>query len=320
MKNKLSIVLPTQNRPFYLSRALKFYSEESLPYEIHIVDSSEADKKKDVLKIVKGSPLNTIFHDYEYGVSANIKFENTLQAIESEYILMIADDDFVMPMAIFECVEFLSNNKDYSVAHGRSYRFSIGNNKRIKVKNYKQDKLDMDCPERRLIAHLNDWSTSAYSVQKTKNLRDIVGTYKKFNDDIRSMELYWYAANVIRGKVAKLDIPYMFRQNDAPKEWMVDEYSVWEREAKFKEQLVVEINKELQKSGIESMDQSGNLINKLLREWVVNHRPFMIKNIWGYSMNYYRRKFIERVMPCFLTNDDGVAFSKVKKFLYDGVI
>jgi glycosyltransferase domain-containing protein len=313
--NNLAIILPTQNRPFYLARALRFYEEECLSFDVHLADSSDHQNKDLVKKIVRASSLNITMHDYEHGICPTKKFQDTLMAIDAEYFLMIADDDFILPDAISKCVQFLRENEDYSVAHGRSYRFSILENLDLKIASYLQHCLDMSDPVIRFISHMEDWSTSAYSVQRTKNVKEIVQFYAGFAGDIRSMEIYWYASNVLRGKVAKLELPYMFRQIGLPKEWRKNDFYVWAEEAKYHEKLIEKLSEELSSASGLSKKSCDDICRKSLRRWIKDHRPFSFINIFGYSVRYYKNKFLMKTGLDRLGNKDSTANELIKRYL-----
>ena len=300
----LTILMLTQNRPLFVKRALKFYSQELLPYKILIIDSSSKDNKTEVQNIVRNADLNIFFCDHEYVVGANStnKFAEALSKVDSEYVLMVADDDFVFPSAIHRCVEFLNHNPNYTAASGRSYEFEldaatvVGNIKSIV--SYPQSSAENNLAERRFKLHMKNWTTSAYSVQRTKNLRDIVNTHRKFSDDIRMMEIHWYATNVIRGKVIKLDIPYMFRQSALVKEWSVDDLFNWNETFKLsgkRELLVNLLARELADTGSKSLSYYRAFCDTILSKWIKTRRPFLLKNCSDYSMNYYWSKFNEKM-------------------------
>jgi glycosyltransferase domain-containing protein len=313
--NDLAIILPTQNRPFYLYRTLRFYENQSLPFKIHLADSSVCKNKDLVRKIVRDSNLNIKIHDYKYGICATKKFNNTLADLDEEFFLMIADDDFIIPSSISRCIKFLKENEDYSVAHGRSYRFTIIKNKDIKITRYLQHCLEMSDPITRFKAHMEDWSTTAYSVQRTKNVKEIVQFYSGFTEDIRSMEIYWYASNVIRGKVAKLNLPYMFRQFDSPKEWRHDDYNLWVNKAKYRDGLIEKLSDELAKvSGLEK-SLCANICRSSIANWINDHRPFQIKNILGYSLKSYRNRYLKKARLWRLSKEDALAVETIKRYI-----
>ena len=45
MFDRLTIVIPTYNRPLYLARLLNYFAAKKAPCAIHVLDSSDEDNK-----------------------------------------------------------------------------------------------------------------------------------------------------------------------------------------------------------------------------------------------------------------------------------
>jgi len=319
-KPDLAILMPTQNRPLFVKRALSFYKQELLPYKIHLLDSSKIKNKTALKEIVKLSGLDIDIHDHDYinGASSFNKFDKALDSIDTEYVLMIADDDFIFPNAITQCVDFLSCHPNYTAASGRSYLFELhnaSNHGEIDfIKPYPQFSAENNLAEHRYRSHMRNWTTMAYSVQRTDNLKEIIVTHRQFCDDIRMMEIHWYATNVIRGKVATLDIPYMFRQGSLSKEWSVEGLD-WSKTLGFsdkRELLISLLASELERSGSKSNSYYSKICATALNGWIKARRPFSLKNCFNYSMGYYWTKFNEKTGRNTLVRDDLAAVERIK--------
>ena len=319
-KPDLEILMPTQNRSLFVRRALSFYKEELLPYKIHLLDSSNIEHKTANREIVKWSGLDIDIHDHDYinGASSFNKFDKALEGINTKYVLMVADDDFIFPGAITQCIDFLRFHSDYTAASGRSYTFELSaashHGKIDSIKRYPQLSAKNNLAERRFRSHMKNWTTMAYSVQRTDNLKEIIATHRQFPDDIRMMEIHWYATNVIRGKVANLDIPYMFRQGALSKEWSV-EGSDWSKSLRFSEKrdLIVSIlASELAYRGSEANSYYRKVCSKALSGWIKARRPFSLKNCFDYSKSYYWSKFNEKTGRNTVVRSDLEAVDRIK--------
>ena len=55
-------------------------------------------------------------HIYTPGLFFTKKVEVVLDKVKTPYLLMCADDDFIIPKSILQCVSFLEENKDYVIA------------------------------------------------------------------------------------------------------------------------------------------------------------------------------------------------------------
>lgn len=317
--NSLTILLPTQNRPSLLRRTLDFYENESLPYKIYVYDSSDLVNKIKVKKIIGASNLNLEFIDYPFGVTLSEKYEKTLNFVESDYVLLIADDDFIFYDAISECLKFLKLNPSYSAASGRAYLFTLDTGcaygEITKVVSYPQLAFEKDSSEHRFKSHMNNWTTTAYSVQKTKNFKDVISFHGPFLDDMRMKEIHWYATNIIRGKIANLDIPYMFRQTNTDKEWHADSILDWTESLCFpkkKKLLINELAKELVNNGSKSYSYYLKVCEKAFNVWIKARHPLSLKNCFDYSMSYYWAKFKEKTGLNILVRNDLGAVERIK--------
>ena len=116
----LTILMPTQNRVSFLRRAITFYENENLPFRIVLADSSAPEMKGEVARIVETSSLKIRLINYPFGFSPFKKFEDALSSIDTEYVVMIADDDFIFPDALIGCVEFLKRNSDFAAARAEA--------------------------------------------------------------------------------------------------------------------------------------------------------------------------------------------------------
>jgi len=318
----LTILMPTQNRAPSLRRALRFYEDEKLPYRIVLADSSGSEMKAEVKRLVRASSLNIELHDYTLGFSPFRKFGNALSSIDTEYVVMIADDDFIFPGALMDCVEFLKGNPDYSAANGRGYLFSIAETGVYgpisSLEIYPQKGIEGDCPEHRFKTHMRNWTTTAYSVQRTRNLKDIIAVHNRLGEDVRAMELHWYATNVIRGKVAKLDVAYIFRQKNNDKEWRCDPFSEWTSQAYFRKHMDIlanELADELGASNKRSSQENRELCVAEINRWLRERRPFQLAYAFDFSINYYWHKVEQKILKKNSRIDgDSEAISRIKHY------
>lgn len=127
---KTTLVIPTNNRNYYLSRCLWYHAH--FPFgEIIIADSSPEDKKmvnRDTTqKIIKkfGTRLKYLEYEQEteiYGGDIVRKWEDALQNVETEYTQICTDKQFLIPTSICKAIKFLEKNNDYASAGGKEYQ------------------------------------------------------------------------------------------------------------------------------------------------------------------------------------------------------
>ncbi|MBV7572266.1 TIGR00180 family glycosyltransferase [Pseudomonas sp. PDM32] len=106
----LTVVLITHNRPAFLRRALKHYS--ALPCKVMVLDSTPERPEGDFSAV-----------DYQHvpqfayqGLQAKLAYG--VEQLTTPYMVLAADDDFILHDALFESVGFLQANPDYGMCHG----------------------------------------------------------------------------------------------------------------------------------------------------------------------------------------------------------
>jgi glycosyltransferase domain-containing protein len=126
---KLTVVIPTYNRNYYLSRCLWYHSH--FPFgEIIVADSSPEEKKvvnrETVRKLVEERGANIRYLEYppeteKYGGDIIRKWGDAVQHVETEYSEVFTDKEFLIPKTLYKCIAFLDEHDDYDLATGSRY-------------------------------------------------------------------------------------------------------------------------------------------------------------------------------------------------------
>lgn len=136
---KLTVVIPTYNRNYYLSRCLWYHSH--FPFgEIIVADSSSEEKKavnrETVRKIVEARGANIRYLEYppeseKYGGDIYRKWGDAIQHVETEYSQICTDKEFLIPMTLCKCIAFLDKHEDYDIAVGSRYNTRLSKSMNI---------------------------------------------------------------------------------------------------------------------------------------------------------------------------------------------
>ncbi len=126
---KLTVVIPTYNRNYYLSRCLWYHSH--FPFgEIIVADSSPERKKivnrEFVRKLVEVRGVNIRYLEYppetdKYGRDIVKKWGDAVQHVETEYSQICTDKEFLIPITLCKSIAFLDEHADYGMAGGPRY-------------------------------------------------------------------------------------------------------------------------------------------------------------------------------------------------------
>jgi hypothetical protein len=149
-----------------------------------------------------------------------LKIARALEKADSEYAAICADDDFIVPKSIEQCVRFLEANSGYSVASGSAARIVTYVNYRnsqysLHTYTYRQRTIESDEPRLRLRDHLGDYVPTFYSVHRRLDLiHNMQLAYDNTSDNLCLFaELLPSCLSLVQGKAKRLNILYMVRQS-----------------------------------------------------------------------------------------------------------
>ena len=121
MKDLLSLVIPTFQRPSYLKRKLFHLKLQSCNFKILILDTSAGRFLNQNKKTIKfySSKLDINY----YVISPNHfnfpkKIYHALTLVKTKYSVLTFDDDYVNILTLQDCVSFLENNTEFVAANG----------------------------------------------------------------------------------------------------------------------------------------------------------------------------------------------------------
>jgi len=170
-------------------------------------------------------------HHEQYSSDTYIpsKIAQALSVVDSEYSVVCADDDFIVPRAVERCTQFLESNPDYEVAHGHTMwvcTVELTTRKRFLTfsriepdtprsklwsRESSQRTIDYSDPGLRLHQHLLDYWPTFYSVHRRLNLMRNMLLTANLTKDYWFGELLPGCLSIIQGKLKCLDILYQVR-------------------------------------------------------------------------------------------------------------
>ncbi len=119
-ESRLTVILPTHNRPRHCAAQLRFFKECGLRHDIVVADSSNQEEAEAVRAACVG------IADYRrFDPQARDKLLTTVRSADTPFVVMTPDDDIAFPHAIDAALHYLTRNPDYVVAHGYTLRFGL---------------------------------------------------------------------------------------------------------------------------------------------------------------------------------------------------
>lgn len=212
MNSDISILIPTHNRSAYLRRTLEYYLSSGIT--VYVVDSSQEAFKYEADKYAS---INLQYF-YLPHKSLTGKISYALEKITTPYVVMCADDDFVIPSAIFKCVDFLSANRAFSAAMGNTicYKKNLRLKEQIEFFGYYHERLSFrtleDDPIKRVADFFKIYRAIFYAVQRTEILKK---TFEDAEAVINNLFLNEYLTAiypVVSGHLIEMPILYSVRE------------------------------------------------------------------------------------------------------------
>ncbi len=213
MLSNVTVIIPAHNRPERLQRLLDYYSSTDI--RIIVPDSS-------VKKFEGRLDRNSTRYFHRPNLHFLLKVNEILPLIDTDYVLYCADDDFAVPEAIDRIVDFLENNKDYTVAQGHYLTFEPRRNKISFTPRYIRNfdcRITSDTPVERLHEKTNGsyYAPLLYGVARTDAFRKIYSYCFDAEGNLRFKnlflaELFFENAMLILGKYATLPLFFSARE------------------------------------------------------------------------------------------------------------
>lgn len=115
-----SILVPTYNRPQELKALLAFFKAQENIYPVYVLDGSDKNNQALNTKVV-GAYANTTHIAFEHNKHLSLRiYEGLSEYVNTKYVIICADDDFIIPNFITEGIEFLESHPDYSIVSGQT--------------------------------------------------------------------------------------------------------------------------------------------------------------------------------------------------------
>lgn len=220
---RLSVVVPTYERPEWLRRIVAYLAPHAMRFELWVLDSSSGTTLADARGWL-GSFGGRVRHVvYDADIPLRAKLEDGLGRLETPYCVFCADDDLVIPDALERCVTHLDRHTDHVGAQGLYFAHSAsGAHFFVDDILYCHRPLDQATALERLAVLFDDYQSNFYAVYRTEAQRAAFAVAAR-QDNSLFFELLQSAHTAASGKVARLPIVYAGRSRSpsagSPTHW-----------------------------------------------------------------------------------------------------
>jgi glycosyltransferase domain-containing protein len=212
------MVVPTyQRRSALLARALRYYSEVRFPYPIVIADASEAAAREQNSGLVAEfqTSLEIQHRTYPSDCDFFVKILDALDSVETEYVVLCGDDDFLVPEAAEACVRFLESNPDFVAADGQDIRLMVPDAEHRDIEpeciTRPRASIESDLPLVRLQQHFARYWSTFYAVHRRSVFAHSFQGASEHAANVLFSELMQSGLTVIQGKYKHLHTLYSVR-------------------------------------------------------------------------------------------------------------
>jgi len=212
----LTIIIPSNNRPFFLRRSINYWNNYNFP--VIVVDGSNETQKK---WMDENSNSNIQYFYKKTFLPDRLNFAARL--VKTKYCIFLPDDEFYCVSVLKRCINFLESNNEYVAVNGCAIGFFYTFNKLMGEKMYpewiKRLRTETD-PKERVISHMKSYAnTLAVSVTKSDMFKKCAELY--VNNEFPIFALWELQMNLIlsfAGKSKTLDELMYFRslEEDSP--------------------------------------------------------------------------------------------------------
>jgi glycosyltransferase domain-containing protein len=218
-----SVVIPTFNGTPFLRRTLDYFRHVSFKGQVILSDNSSGDHREFVASCSDDYPeLRIEAFLFPQEIRFLDKIVATLEKIDAQFVMLHAHDDFMVPAAVDQCVDFLARNSAYSVARGRVGMFALardanapGGQAAVSLVPHPMRAYEQQDAVERMLAHIERYASTFYSVHRRQSL---IESFRITEAATKNVIFFQYLSSCIcalKGKVWCSDNLFYVRQGHA---------------------------------------------------------------------------------------------------------
>lgn len=209
--DKVTHIITLRNRENYINRTLELYKNTSL--KVIVADSSKKPRDLSLTKNIK--------YFYKKDMTIIPMALEVLKKVDTKYVILNSDDDYILPEAIEKCVEFLEENDDYVAVQGEAFAYTnfikskclhINSNDGYMFR--KNNDFLSDEIKKRFEYYRKNYQQIYYAVMRRDDLIYIFKQMQKYKiKEFYMVELIIATISHALGKSKMIKFPYIIREN-----------------------------------------------------------------------------------------------------------
>jgi glycosyltransferase domain-containing protein len=171
-----TLVIPTYNRSSMLGAFLRYLELEKAECKVLVLDSSKDEHRSVNRAAADKSSLDLRFVEFPVETHPFDKFREGVDAVDTTFCALCADDDLVILPGVARCLEALRADPNASVAQGYSFSFQCRDDGNIDVNNilYFSPTIADSEPLKRVAALFQQYQAATYGNYRTTVLQGIL--------------------------------------------------------------------------------------------------------------------------------------------------
>lgn len=292
----LTLIIPTHNRQNYLIRSYSYYSNFNI--KVIYCDSS--------LNPCYLNPSDNISYLHLPKYSFSQKIIHVLEKVETDYIALCADDDFVLSNSINVGYEIISNNKNITTIIGNIVKFNEKFDNTFFSNQIYESQSFNSPPQKNVEIFLSNYRQILWGMYKKEILTDsfrIINQLELNNDNF--IELIISVVSAYNGEIRFLDCIWSAREISLNEHWATRHQSLFYY--KTSKSIQNDINKfELLIENYTEQGVGRIALSSYLKATKFENFKFLIK---GIIKNYFRLKIPHKLRQNSVT--------KYTNYIYD---
>lgn len=241
MKKQTTILVPTYNRPEDLKRLVSYTVDNFSLDRVHMIVLDGSDKKNQKLNQNACNHDRIEYKNYENHITYVERMFSGLKKVKTDTVTILGDDDILDPNGLTDCVNFLHDNSDYAIAHGKYIGFDYAPNGLRFNETYQSQSIENNSPLERLYYFLSAYTAPTfYAVNRTCLLKKGFEELIKNNFDISdyvAAEIMVSCIPLANGKLKRLDTFFQARRFLPPTKGKYVVYAKYMMENHFSEKI-----------------------------------------------------------------------------------
>tara|TARA_B100000795_G_C22784888_1_gene434129 strand:+ start:646 stop:1740 length:1095 start_codon:yes stop_codon:yes gene_type:complete len=243
----VTIVVPTKNRLYYVTRLLRYYVDMNFTGNLLIIDSSDDDIAKNIRKYINNIDKENFQYIFSLGLPTMVIKEN-LSYIKTKYVSFLGDDDYIIPNGILSSIDYLKVNLDVVACRGEGLTITDPSISSEYISRFScVDRLENNSRDR-VIEHFKNYSTPFFHVCRSEvfikafSNAPSISEMDEGYDRLIGDELLVSALMLVYGKFASIEGLHLIRTNNVER---VELRNSWYDDSQGKEMAIQDFTKKI---------------------------------------------------------------------------